>query len=523
MKKTSSHESAIRDFLFSNLSSLTPGLVAIDKEVHLPNSDGADGFIDILAEDAQGCRVVIELKRSANSSRSAIHEIEKYVALLKKVHGISERDLRVIVVSTDWHELLTPFSSYSRKTKYPVEGFIVVTTPTGRVVSSSRIQPLDELPSLQFSEFHFAFCFADKTRRDSACEEFATLVTSNGVSDFCVFSFDNPDREIVVYPYCLYLAPAWQTVDPSTFPKMLSPPVSDELFWEGFEEDVEDPLEFGNERWLDWFRSNAYSSLRPDEASSSSPRAASPMFMRGWKLTQVLRRGRWRGTEKFLTEQELWLGVCGYGTTNPILFFDRSSIGHTARWNSFRARVGAFLGPAPDWGKPLTLYLEELSRVCPEATVHLMMCLQDDILVPIERFLRMREPREFSHIELDCDSKPHRKVIGMLEWQYRRPLRRAEDAIKSAFDSFEEYVFTKGGLQFHALPTILENLGLKLSLFEWFPDGDVCWRLSAEKGRLVRRKVKKNSLKGMETFVEAHPEFVQHTATMIREHVFVLE
>ena len=47
MKQTSPRESAIRDYLFSNLAALTPGSQAIDREVHLRNPDGADGFIDI--------------------------------------------------------------------------------------------------------------------------------------------------------------------------------------------------------------------------------------------------------------------------------------------------------------------------------------------------------------------------------------------------------------------------------------------------------------------------------------------
>jgi hypothetical protein len=56
-------EKTIRDLLVTRLDLLEPGLVHVETEHKLPNVHGSKGSIDILARDALGHRVIIELKR----------------------------------------------------------------------------------------------------------------------------------------------------------------------------------------------------------------------------------------------------------------------------------------------------------------------------------------------------------------------------------------------------------------------------------------------------------------------------
>ncbi|EGO9011334.1 DUF91 domain-containing protein, partial [Enterococcus faecalis] len=71
-------ESHIRDYLAENLNFLSDELSLIGKEYLLPNNDGTKGYVDLLAKDKQGNYVIIEIKRSNQAARQALHEIFKY-------------------------------------------------------------------------------------------------------------------------------------------------------------------------------------------------------------------------------------------------------------------------------------------------------------------------------------------------------------------------------------------------------------------------------------------------------------
>ncbi len=86
-------EAALRDELATKLFLIEPGLTLIEKEHPLPNRIGAKGFIDILARDRFGNRVIMELKRSNQTARQSLHKIMKYVPLLESVINRLQRAL----------------------------------------------------------------------------------------------------------------------------------------------------------------------------------------------------------------------------------------------------------------------------------------------------------------------------------------------------------------------------------------------------------------------------------------------
>ena len=107
-------EQDLRDHLAMHLDLIESGLKLVDIEFKLPNLRGAKGFIDILAWDRIGHLVVIEIKISNNSARTALHELHKYVALLRQLHGIPVHKLRCLVLSTEWCYVACPEAVKSR-------------------------------------------------------------------------------------------------------------------------------------------------------------------------------------------------------------------------------------------------------------------------------------------------------------------------------------------------------------------------------------------------------------------------
>ena len=73
-----------RKKLAKNLEIIEQGLSLIKEEYPLLNNPlGTKGYIDILAKDICKNFVIIEIKRSQTASRQAIHELCKYIALIK--------------------------------------------------------------------------------------------------------------------------------------------------------------------------------------------------------------------------------------------------------------------------------------------------------------------------------------------------------------------------------------------------------------------------------------------------------
>lgn len=105
-------EAEIRDQLATRLTILEPGLVLLAKEHPLPNAFGSKGFIDILAKDCLGNRVIIEVKRSNATARQALHEILKYAALFVANEGLSLSKIRCFGATIhNMRGLLTPVCS----------------------------------------------------------------------------------------------------------------------------------------------------------------------------------------------------------------------------------------------------------------------------------------------------------------------------------------------------------------------------------------------------------------------------
>lgn len=120
-------ESDIRDLLVDQLDCLEAGLQYLDKEKYIPSRIATRSFIDILARDSADHLVVIELKRSDSSAREAIHEVLKYVEAVKSHHAVRDDEIRTMIVSTEWTELLLPFSRFCSDTALDIKGFLLDT------------------------------------------------------------------------------------------------------------------------------------------------------------------------------------------------------------------------------------------------------------------------------------------------------------------------------------------------------------------------------------------------------------
>lgn len=147
-------ESAIRDKLALNLGVLEEGLQLLDIEKYIPNQQGTKGFIDLLARDKNDKYVIIELKRSNSASRDALHEVLKYIEGLKSNFSLRDSELRVFIVSTEWKELMVPFSSFVKRTSIVTLGFSLEIDSNYVPVRSTQVQPIELSQDRLFAPWH---------------------------------------------------------------------------------------------------------------------------------------------------------------------------------------------------------------------------------------------------------------------------------------------------------------------------------------------------------------------------------
>jgi hypothetical protein len=135
-------EALIRDLLASNISVLEPGLQLLAVEKYIPGKLGTKSFLDLLAKDRSGHWVIIEIKKTNAAAREAVHEVFKYAEAVQRYLGARSDEIRVIVASVEWKELLIPFSRLKAETNIAVDGYRIEVNLAGRSITSTRVVPI---------------------------------------------------------------------------------------------------------------------------------------------------------------------------------------------------------------------------------------------------------------------------------------------------------------------------------------------------------------------------------------------
>lgn len=119
-------ESEIRTLLAKKLNLLDPSLSLVKEEYPIKLLDGRRGFIDILAKDKYGCYTIIEIKKSNKSARTTVQQMYKYASFFKEKNRLETSQIRLIVISTVWEELSSPFSEFKHFCDYDCLGYKLI-------------------------------------------------------------------------------------------------------------------------------------------------------------------------------------------------------------------------------------------------------------------------------------------------------------------------------------------------------------------------------------------------------------
>jgi hypothetical protein len=186
-------EADLRDLLAVQLHIIEAGLTLIDKEKYIPNTLGTRSFIDLLAHDREKRWVLIELKRSDAAAREAIHEIYKYVEGVKAHLRARDDEIRAFIVSTEWTELLVPFSRFVQDTIISVNGFQIEIGSTNKKLFATAIAPLTITAGRILSPWHEISLYRSEERLKEGIVSYDTSCRAKGIEDYVLVIMTSPE------------------------------------------------------------------------------------------------------------------------------------------------------------------------------------------------------------------------------------------------------------------------------------------------------------------------------------------
>ncbi|WP_230827293.1 endonuclease NucS domain-containing protein [Rhizobium sp. C4] len=356
-------EGGLRDYIAANLHAIEPGLTHLKTEYTLANDEGGTGGrIDILARDALRHVTCIEVKRSEKSERTTLNELSKYITLLVKQDRVPREQIRCIVASTSWNELLLPLSYFATFVGVDVQG-IKVTEQDGRIMFEPvELLPMEFLPQLspeisilEFETSEDRASHIDYTKERSSRLPFVRIA---------LLLLDPSDNA----------APRYTTYRTIVFTWRIAPAHDDEiervignsigwLFPYGFpgweaEADVSDWIAEGD---------GAPHIMRIDAESRRGTPEKIDRLLAIYQVNSIVRLGDWPASEFVNDDETLILQIraqssmSGSGQLSRHVFSATVNPKYSSSWKSERDSFLRFLSFEPRWRKSAEEFLGQLT------------------------------------------------------------------------------------------------------------------------------------------------------------------
>lgn len=138
--------------------------------------------------------MLIELKRSNAAAREAIHEVYKYVEGVKAHLGARDDEIRAVIISTEWKELLVPFSRFVADTSISIVGVkLLVNDALVELIGSEKIEPLAITSGRLLSPWHEISLYTNEKRLREGLNSYDTSCKAKGITDYILVEMQAPD------------------------------------------------------------------------------------------------------------------------------------------------------------------------------------------------------------------------------------------------------------------------------------------------------------------------------------------
>ena len=101
--------------------------------------------------------------------------------------------IRAIIVSTDWRELLVPFSRFVKDTNINVKGLHIEVGLTDKQLSASEITPLAISAGRILSPWHEISLYRSEERLKEGIDSYDTSCRAKGIKDYVLIIMTAPE------------------------------------------------------------------------------------------------------------------------------------------------------------------------------------------------------------------------------------------------------------------------------------------------------------------------------------------
>jgi hypothetical protein len=472
-------EQHLRDAVASNLELVEPGMVFLETEYQLTSSVGARGRVDIFARDALGMFTIIEIKRSENTAREAIHELLKYAELIEREQGLETHQLRLVLISTTWHELTVPFSAFQKMSPYPLVGLRAHLDAEGALVALSELPGLPLVGRGRLFRSNVALSFRSEPNWSPVWQQVLHCLAGYGIEDVLGLQGSWAGDWMSPYAHVLFVAFGRAIHQPSV---------------------RTDTADRDREPWA--LERKAMRALLDrvacDESEAGSPEAIASVIPSTWDIRAVHRAGAF-ALQRHTPDEELIELASGFGGQNRVTYRAEARPRTTTAWHELAVRANLALADCPVWEPVLNAWLDERAAKEPDLPVRVYVFHPKNIVLGLAYLLWHGNRDRLSYMQAlqRRAGEPIREIHGLLTWSGDgEPI---DTVIEDVFGPLDRFAVTQRvtGTLAHE-EEVMRRVGLRFAVIEMDDEDQLWWLTRSDQG--LRRAPAENPHASLQRF-----------------------
>ncbi|WP_128414703.1 endonuclease NucS domain-containing protein [Flavobacterium sp. Root901] len=541
------YEALIRDSLAENLGILNPQYELIGKEHYIAKGATTKSFIDILAKDRENNYIIIEIKRSNQAERQAIHEIYKYVEAVKEKYKANAGEIKAVIASTSWEELLVPFSAFFNESGITVEGYHLEVDGEYKVISAKRVVPCKTSKGRLLSPVHKCNLYNDEKKLKKGLKNHHQNYRLKGFEDYVLFVMAAPQTNESDYKKRLAemsAAMIGSEPDYEHFATMILPKfmiysafhrLPTKNYWEILKTDpeiykqTEDYLKFfkikDQEAVDEVLENDILGTLKPyfysDECESGSPaKLVKILTAENWTILEIIRSDSLKANT-LLTDEKIISEMMGDSGASNAILRDSFVISGRAKFLQMKENSAKALKYNEVWKNHLRIFFDDIESL--EGydfgieilnTTHILLTF---ILIAISGKRNEHLPKYIIRVNKNAHEK---FFLGTFKWNGKKPHLNA--LMNRCFNGNpENFIMTLnwGGFDRNN-DAVLEELGLSFESYLVEVRDD-------QRKDFVFRNYRFEEVgfieDGIDRFMNENSGFVEQLAAIYKKHTFSLK